>query len=80
MKTIEDCRHQIETKCSSIPTRKDCKESCIRTLQCSHKCSGKCSDVCNSASCRELVPVPAKSLCGHRLMISCSEYQKSMKF
>lgn len=78
VKVIPDCGHSVTTKCKIIPTRKDCKAICDRTLICGHKCKSLCANICTTKNCKEIVLQKINVLaCGHdKVWVLCCDRNK----
>ncbi|RMZ94562.1 NFX1-type zinc finger-containing 1, partial [Brachionus plicatilis] len=81
-KTIEECKHHINTRCDLAPKRTDCVDLCSKILACGHLCTNKCS-ILNCGNCEFIIDVPA--ICRHNALVQvkCSDnvwhYQSSCK-
>lgn len=71
-KTVPQCQHKQIMHCGTDPSSfKNCKAKCDRKLVgCGHPCSNLCFQPC-STECKELVPYPKPTGCGHTILVPC---------
>ena len=79
-KTIIECMHSIRVECSTIASRRLCKQPCVKFMSCRHQCKRQCNETCSPLVCQELVQTTKLSPCGHPVMKICSDYHSCNKF
>jgi hypothetical protein len=70
VKTIPECKHQIQLPCHIKPRHEECTKPCEQLLPCSHKCRLTCGEVCSSRACEVKVTVELPE-CGHEIPVAC---------
>ncbi|KAK7077997.1 NFX1-type zinc finger-containing protein 1 [Halocaridina rubra] len=74
-KTIKECQHKIQVKCSEDVDKSICPTPCTLTLPCGHKCQSLCKEPC-TVDCQVHVNTSSSCPQGHKIKVPCFLFNK----